>query len=156
MNTVRYLRKSIRTVCWQSFGTPLHRLLYPYSSTCNKGFAQLIAVWILTKTPEPMFIVLVLCACLPIIFSTLRQMGRMLVLTAPIILLIPLASLYGFTQGDYLNLMPIGIATPSAITKGLFASMFAINGFIVLSIIFPHVKATAVEKWKVATLATVQ
>lgn len=118
-----------------------------------KGFAQLIAVWILTKTPEPIFIVLIIGACLPVFFSSLRQIARMLVLTAPIILLIPLVTIYAFFQGDYLNLLPLGVASPSAITKGVFSSMFAINGFIVLSIIFPHVKATPFEKWKVVTLA---
>ncbi|MFS0785256.1 endospore germination permease [Shouchella sp. 1P09AA] len=118
-----------------------------------KGFTQLIAIWILNKTPESIFMILFLAACLPMLFAPLKQIGRMLVLTAPIVLTIPIIAGYAFIYGDYLNLLPIGIADMSGITKGIFASMFAINGFIVVSVVLPHVGGTAKEKFNVLSAA---
>lgn len=118
-----------------------------------KGFTQLIAIWILNKTPEPVFVLLFVSACMPMLFSSLKQMGRMLVLTAPIVMLIPVIASYAFFYGEYLNLLPLAVTHADGITDGVFASMFAINGFIVLSVVFPHVKGTAKEKMKILTAA---
>ncbi|KQL56282.1 MULTISPECIES: GerAB/ArcD/ProY family transporter [Bacillaceae] len=118
-----------------------------------KGFTQLIAIWILNKTPEPVFMFLFLLACVPMLFSTLKSIGRMLVLTAPIVLTIPVMVGYAFIYGDYLNLLPLGVADFSAILKGVLASMFSINGFIVVAVVFPHVKGTPKEKFKIVSAA---
>lgn len=119
-----------------------------------QGFTQLIVIWILTRTPEPVFMVLMIAASLPLILSTLDQKARMFVLAAPLILLIPIVMIGGFFyHGDLLNLLPIGVAQPRELMKGTLAASFAINGYIVMSLIFPYVKATAAEKIKVVSLA---
>lgn len=118
-----------------------------------KGFTQLIAIWILSKTPEPIFMILFLSACVPMLFSPLKAIGRMLVVTAPIVLTIPIIVGYAFIYGDYLNLLPLGVADFSAITKGIFASMFSINGFIVVAVVLPHVEGTPKQKFKVLSAA---
>ncbi|MBU8596786.1 spore germination protein KB [Niallia circulans] len=119
-----------------------------------KNFTQLIVIWILTKTPETVFMGLIIASCLPLLLSTLDQKARMFVLTAPLILLIPIVMIGGFFHNaDFLNLLPIGVTEPSGLMKGTLAASFAINGYIVMSLIFPYVKATAAEKIKVVSLA---
>ncbi|GAJ99866.1 endospore germination permease [Geomicrobium sp. JCM 19055] len=118
-----------------------------------KGFSQLIAIWILNLTPEPIFLTLFLFACLSLLMSSLTIIGRVMVLTAPIILLIPIIASYAFVYGDYLNLLPLGLADSHGIFQGIFASMFAINGFIVTSVVLPYTEGTPKQKYKVITLA---
>lgn len=119
-----------------------------------KNFTQLLVIWILTKTPEPVFMALIIITCLPLLLSTLDQKARMFVLTAPLILLIPIVMIGGFFHNaDFLNLLLIGVTEPKGLMKGTLAASFAINGYIVMSLIFPYVKATAAEKIKVVSLA---
>lgn len=157
----RYPHDSIFAICEKVFGKWIGKvfiaLLIVYffilAGLVLKGFTQLIAIWILNKTPESVFMILFLGACLPMLFSSLKNIGRMLVLTAPIVLTIPVVAGYAFIYGDYLHLLPIGVTDMSGITKGLLASMFAINGFIVVSVVLPHVEGSPMQKFKVLSAA---
>lgn len=157
----RFPNDTLFTICEKAVGKVFGKILitvlivyfFAIATLVLKGFTQLIAIWILNDTPETVFVILFIATCLPMLLASLKQMGRILVLTAPIVLLIPIIAAYAFIYGDYLNLLPIGIAHADGIIRGVFSSMFAINGFIVLSVVFPYVKASPKEKLKVLSWA---
>ncbi|MBM7837077.1 spore germination protein (amino acid permease) [Alkalihalobacillus xiaoxiensis] len=157
----RFPNETLFGICQKASGKVVGKLLIfllvvyfiAIATLVLKGFTQLIAIWILNKTPETVFVLLFVSACLPMLFSTLKQMGRMLVVSAPIVLLIPVIAAYAFVYGDYLNLLPVAVTHATGIMRGVFASMFAINGFIVFSVVLPYVKGTEKEKLKVISAA---
>ena len=118
-------------------------------------FNFLISVWVLNKTPDIVSIPLFVVACLYLLNSSIRVIARFMTIVGPIILLTPLLATYAFFDSEPLYLLPILTSTWMEIGKGVFTASLSMQGFLIITVLFPLVKGSNKEKLLAATYANV-
>ncbi|MCM2677162.1 GerAB/ArcD/ProY family transporter [Alkalicoccobacillus plakortidis] len=118
-------------------------------------FNFLISVWVLNKTPDIIAIPLFVVACLYLLNSNIQVIARFMTIIGPIMLLIPLLATYAFFDSEPLYLLPILTSTWMEIGKGVFTASLSMQGFLIVTILYPLVKGSNKEKLVAATYANV-
>ncbi|MDQ0207758.1 GerAB/ArcD/ProY family transporter [Alkalicoccobacillus murimartini] len=118
-------------------------------------FNFLIHVWVLNKTPDIVAIPLFVIASLYLLCSDLRIIGRFMAIAGPIILLAPICATYAFFDSEPLYLLPILDSDWLGIGKGIWVSSMSMQGFLIISIVYPFIKGTKKEIFLASTYANI-
>ncbi|MEY8749508.1 GerAB/ArcD/ProY family transporter [Alkalicoccobacillus gibsonii] len=118
-------------------------------------FNFLISVWVLNQTPDIVKIPLFVFGCFYLLHSDLRIIARFLTIVGPLVLLVPFLACYAFSNSEPLYLLPVFSSNFIDITQGVLTGSLAMQGFLILSILYPYIEGSDKEKLLAATYANV-
>lgn len=118
-------------------------------------FNFLISVWVLNETPNLVKIPLFVFVCFYLVNSNLRVIARFLTIIGPSVLLAPLLATYAFTDSEPLYLLPVFSSGFPEIAQGVLTGSLAMQGFLILTVLYPYIKGSAKEKLLAATYANI-
>lgn len=117
------------------------------------NFVYYIKTWLMPKTPSSVLIGLMCLAGIYIIKENIQIIARFLVLCSVFLIGFIVAAIYSFKYSDITFIMPIGESGITPIMKGIGPSFFSFQGFEMLLIFFPFVKASNRTIIKSASIA---
>ncbi|MEK4563587.1 endospore germination permease [Alkalihalobacillus sp. FSL R5-0424] len=118
-------------------------------------FNFLISVWVLNKTPDIVKIPLFVFGCFYLLHSDLRVIARFLTIVGPVVLLVPFLACYAFFDSEPLYLLPVFSSNFLDISQGVLTGSLAMQGFLILSILYPYIEGSDKEKLLSATYANI-
>ncbi|MBM0066613.1 GerAB/ArcD/ProY family transporter [Alkalicoccobacillus gibsonii] len=118
-------------------------------------FNFLISVWVLSQTPDIVKIPLFVLGCFYLLHSDLRIIARFLTIIGPVVLLVPFLACYAFFDSEPLYLLPVFSSDTVDILKGVLTGSLAMQGFLILSILYPYIEGSDKEKLLSATYANI-
>ncbi|MCM2677478.1 GerAB/ArcD/ProY family transporter [Alkalicoccobacillus plakortidis] len=118
-------------------------------------FKTLIDAWVLPHTPDVVKLILFTIPALYLLNSPIKIIASFMTITAPILFLAPICAAFAFSDSEPLYLLPLLETEWGGIWKGALSSSFAMQGFLILPIIYPFVSGTSKEKLLTATYANI-
>ncbi|MEN0642118.1 endospore germination permease [Alkalicoccobacillus gibsonii] len=118
-------------------------------------FNFLISVWVLSQTPDTVKIPLFIFGCFYLLHSDLRIIARFLTIVGPLILLVPFLACYAFFDSEPLYLLPVLSSDFVDILRGVLTGSLAMQGFLILSVLYPYIEGSDKEKLLSATYANI-
>ncbi|MCM2677420.1 GerAB/ArcD/ProY family transporter [Alkalicoccobacillus plakortidis] len=118
-------------------------------------FNTLIGAWVLPNTPGIVKLILFIIPALYLLISPLKTIATFMTISSPFLLLAPICATFAFSDSEPLYLLPIFETDWIGIWKGALSSTFAMQGFLILPIIYPFVSGTSKEKLLTATYANI-
>lgn len=118
-------------------------------------FAYLLKIWMMPMTPRWILIAILCLTAIFIMKENIQVIARFIVLMSVVFIGFIVACFYAFVYADITFILPVGSSGPSAITKGILPSIFSFQGFEILLIIHPFVKATPKSIVKSASISNI-
>lgn len=113
------------------------------------SFSNLLMRWSLGDTPRIIIIILLLVVSIYGACSSIATIANIMVLLSPMFLISAFCTLNGYLNGNPLKLLPILKTDYSSLFEGMYLTILALDGFIILLILFPYVNAP--QKTKLLT-----
>lgn len=116
-------------------------------------FTRMITLWVLPRTPYWTLMLLLLAAGMDMARDNLRVLARFCTFTMFLLVLFMLFVVYGFKDGHFIYLLPIGHAGFFNILLGSKKATLSVLGFEMILVIYPFVQGTSMQKLKAASMA---
>lgn len=117
------------------------------------SYISILQKWTNPLTPKIVLSSIFTIICLYALMSSLRVIASFMTAITPLIFIAILGASYGYTGSETLHMLPILQSDWHLLGKGIFLTTLALDGFIVLLVLYPSVNASFKTKLLASTYA---
>ena len=118
-------------------------------------FSYFLKTWMMPMTPKWILLSIISFTVIFIVIDNIQVIGRFSFLMSIVFIGFFVVSLYALKYINITHILPIGSSGTTSITKGIAPALFSFQGFELLLILHPFVKATPRNIIKATSIANV-